>query len=608
MPSADDLLKLFDDVKAAHQRALKEFTTDEEYITAPWDNEFGQETIPEAWEDEGLQVTVPPTVYNAVENASDHILTVPRHSVPVRPVAEGVEKQREIAESRRQFHDMFWHTVYAEQGDPLGRGKKSLIKGKLVLKKEIAWELLPELPDEPTAAQRRKFKRDLERVTRSNFPWRVTLVPKETVFEDLANPHDPSFCYEAYEVRVLDLRSRFRGNETVERILSKKDATARVEYVEYWSKPVGDDPGQYVQWIDREVIHEESNPYSWKQGGKWYGYVPYAVGDPGWGDVDAQNDPYDRYVSIVRPIRAVAKAETRFLTEMESYLRMYIWPHLLTRNMPDLEDGEKQIKLGPGGHTDMTEDQEADVLKWGELPVSLLQGMDRVNQYADEASRFGVLGGMAQRGVDTATEADQNVRNAATKLSGPVRTLRRMVTQINKWVLQDIEKVLEAPVTIYGATEHGPSEITLSPRDINGFYASFVEMETSDEASLNLRNARTWSDLYQRLPITAYTTLKKAGVPNPQAEIDERKIEDLEFSPQAMQVMLLMMLAGLGETGNLVQQAFQQSLITGGGQTPNGQQPLGPQQGQDAMQNPVQAMRTQARQDAQEAAPERAFY
>lgn len=596
MPSPDDVLKLFDDVKSIYHPLLAEFTKDEEYVQASWSDDFGKEIVPEDWQDDGLEVIVPPTAYNAVENAADHILTFPRVTVPIRPTKTNIEEQRNIAERRRQFHELAWHRTFEDCGDPLGRGKKSLVKGKLVLKHEINWDVIPDLDDDPTPAQKRRYRRELERATGTYFPWKLTVIPKETVFEDPNQPWDPAFVFESYETRVLDLRSRFAGNEAVEEELKDRDALARVTYTEYWSKPNSEYPdGQFMQFVERREIHSGPNPYP---------YVPYAIGDPGWGDTDAEAKPEDRYVSIVRPIRKVIKAEATYLTEMHAWERMYVFPHLLTKNMPDLEDGEKQITLGPAGHTDLTEDQEVDVLRWGEMPVSLLQGMARVNEYADEASRFGVLGGIAQRGVDTATEADQNVRNAATKLSSPVRALRRMCQLINKWREMDIELVLEAPVTVYGALESGPSEATLKPREINGFYATHVEMETSDEAALNLRNARTWSDLAQRLPISFYTTMKKAGIADPQREMDERFLEDLERQPQLAQLAMQLVLMSQGEAAAPILQAFQQALPTlqggrGGGQITPGSA--------DAAPNNIEAMRQNARNEAIQNAPERAF-
>ena len=102
--------------------------------------------------------------------------------------------------------------------------------------------------------------------------------------------------------------------------------------------------------------------------------------------------------------------------------------------MEELEDGEKEFRLGPGSHLNLRPDQNVDILRWGEAPLTLIQGLQRVNSYADEASKFGALGGSPLVGVESATESDMLLRNSATKLTGPVSALQRAVQKINSWV------------------------------------------------------------------------------------------------------------------------------------------------------------------------------
>lgn len=312
----------------------------------------------------------------------------------------------------------------------------------------------------------------------------------------------------------------------------------------------------------------------------------------------ADNNPFDRYVSISRDLRDLATAETRLLTDMAAALRLYVYKPVVTTNMPDVEEGERVLEVGPGAVWNKEEGQEVEVLQWGELPVSLFQGLSKLQSETDRHSRFGALGGIAQRGVDTATEADQNARNAATKLSGPVRTLRRMIIQINAWVAQDIEKVLEVPVTVYGATEHGPSEVTLKPSEINGYYQTGVQLETSDEAAINLNNARTWSDLAQRLKLSNRTAMEKAGIEDPRGEMDEWMIEQLEMAPEAIQMMLAMMFAGMGEAGQIPRTAVEQQMLSPNGQAGGSASPP------SAEQPPAPNAVEQLRQNAQRAAVE----
>jgi len=465
MTQRDDLLALFEDLRGRYGQVLTEFREDDLYISGDFETAG---IIPTDTEDAGLTLTKPSNVYDAVENAANHILSFPRTLVPVRPVTKDKEAAIKIAQKKQRFLELCWDRFFYEQGDPLGIAKKQLIKGKCVLKLEIDWRLLPPLERDATAEQKRKFRATLQKVARSKFLFRLRAVPKETVFEDLESPYDPPFVFEKYTCSAGEAKRRwpYLADKLRDRI-----ALDNVEYLEYWSKPQGADEGRYVQWIDDERVHESINPYSWetpistKDEPDYDGFIPHGIGDPGWGDIGPETKPEDRYVSLVRPMRSMALADCRMLTTMEAGLRMYVWPVLLSSGYPD----NTEFKLHPGAHWERDpQTQSLDVLQFGEMASGLLQGMQYIRKEMDAHSKFGPLGGGAQRGVDTATEATQNVQLASAILSSPVRTLRRMVANINTKLLQCNEKVFECPVTVYGATRTGDSEVTLTPREISG--------------------------------------------------------------------------------------------------------------------------------------------
>lgn len=566
MMQNDDLYQLFEQVKQKHQLAINEFATDEQYV----DGDYSRNIIPTDWEDSGLEVTVPPTVYDAVENAADHILTTPKIFIPVRMVEGEREKQVEIAEKRRQFHEMWWAHVRL-QGDPLRSTSKSLMKGKGVLKFEVDFDLIDRVVKR-SAPGSDAYRSTLAKATRGRFPWKLSYIPRETVLEDPSHPDDPHYTFEYYGIDRIEAKRLY--GEKLGQQFNASDAFGEAEFVEYWEKPKGESKGRLVRWVDRIVVHDDVNPYHWETDlhsedmPDYDGFIPHVIDCPMWGDTDPKASPEKRYVSLIRPIRSIAKAEARILTEMESWFRSgYVWPVLLTKNMPELASGDKEVALGPAAHIDLTADQEVSTLQVPPLPPAVFEGLSRVNNYADRSTRFGVLSGIPQRGVDTATEADQNLRSSASRLSGPIAALQRMCIKINVMTAQTIKYIFEAPVTLTGAIASGPSEVSLTPTEIGHFFLTGVEFETTDEAALNARNLRTWLDAAQRAPISFRTALRMAGIQNATQEMDERMVEELERSPQAQQTLMLMMLAGLGETGQTVRQAFEQSLVAaqGGG-------------------------------------------
>lgn len=535
--NAEEALALYHSVRAKHSAMLGEFASDQDLIQQTMAN------VVISVEDQAIDLIKPPTAYDAVTNARDHILTDPRITVPVRPTSGPQEAAVKVAEKRQQFHMMFWDNVFSQCGDPLGAGKGDLVLGKMVLKVVPKLHILPELPARPTRSDRDRYRRGLDRLARSTFLWDVYLCDKATVFE-IGDSHDPKAAFECYRAIVADVRDKVGDIEA----LAQLTPIDEVEYLEYWEKPNGASKGKFIQWVNGVTVHEGDNPLcaespAYTEAKPLYsGRLPYVFASSGWGNDSPTAKPEQRYVSAIKYVRSVIEAECRFLTMTHEAMKYAAFKPTKTMNVPD----DMRLAVQPGSKWNLTEGQDAGFIDPGEIPASLFQGMARVNQYIDQSTKFSTLGGMPQRGVDTATEADQNIRNAATKLSAPIRNLRRLIMKVNEYAAWDVEKVFEAPVTLYGAAPSGPSEVTLTPSEINGFYTTHVELETSDEAAVNLRIARTWADLAQRLPIPFKEVMRKAGIENPAAMFDERMMENLEQSEPVMAALLQIVMQGLG--------------------------------------------------------------
>ena len=209
------------------------------------------------------------------------------------------------------------------------------------------------------------------------------------------------------------------------------------------------------------------------------------------------------------------------------------------------------------------DDQDIDFRKLPEVPISAFQMMDKVHRYTSELSKMGTLGGQPQRGVESATEADLNVRNAAVKLSSCVASLRACITVASKQVFQDIQYILESPITLAGSTRRSASEITIKPNELDDFYSVDVELHTSDRAQIEMRDMMVWSQLYRTYNgmLSAETAMENSGIENPQEEMLKASVNTLFMSPQAQQVRTMMMLKGLQSQAAEVLRAFQQDLL-----------------------------------------------
>ena len=575
---------------------------DNEYYNLDYPNQ--NQIIPKEWGQRGISPTIPPTARNAVDNLSDHILTSPKVFVPARPTDEDMQQEQDLAERKRQFIHAFWHQIAVQQGDPLNRAKKQSIKdGRIVLKKTLRWDLIPDAPTSTaTRKEKSSYRKVMNNLGRSELIWRVKNCPTETILEDPADCYNPKYVYEFYKVYALDAREMYPEME--EHLSTYKD-TDRVDYVEMWTKPSGSSQGRYVIWCKGERVHDDVNPYHWEtamsteESPRYDGYVPYAIRDSGWGEFSAESKPEEKYVGVLRYAHPMLETEARQLTAVDIQMRFSTFAPVVTRNIS--EDTDQPIEIGPGKRINLMDDQEIEFRSLPDVPVSAFQLINKVHEYTNELSKASILSGTSQRGVDTATEADMNVRNAASKLQGPINALRSAIMVINRWVFQDIENIIESPVTVYGGMKGAPSSIEIAPKEIGGFYESYVELDTSDQASLNARNARLWADLYSvyQGTLSPQTAMEKGGIENPQEEMMKASVARLFLSEPAEQVRTMMMLTNLGGQAEDILTAYRNGIMQEQSAQQAGAQAAGaqPQQGgvnqatrptQDQMMNPAQ--------------------
>ena len=323
------------------------------------------------------------------------------------------------------------------------------------------------------------------------------------------------------------------------------------------------------------------------------------IGDSGWGEVTADTKPEDKYVGVLRYAHPMLEAEARQLTAVDIQMRFSTFAPVVTRNIS--EDTDQPIEIGPGKRINLMDDQEIECRALPELPISSFQLINKVHDYTNELSKASILSGYPQRGVDTATEADMNVRNAAAKLQGPINALRSAIMIVNRWVMQDIENILEAPVTVYGGMKGAPSSIVIEPKEIEGYYETYTELDTTDQASLDARNARLWADLYAVYQgvLSPQTAMERGGIENPQEEMMKASVARLFMSEPAEQVRTMMMLNGLQSQAEDVLAAYRNQIMNEGSPPPQQGVNQAMRPTVEQMMNPTQPIVDQAQMNLQ---------
>lgn len=527
--------------------------------------EFSNTVVPEGWE-ERLPSVIPPTARRAIDEAADHILYNPKIKVPVRPTTSKHVTEQMIAEAKRKFLNAWWSQI-AQRYNPIGDGRKPLLReGRICIKQTLRWDVIPD-KDKLTA---RQYKSALDKLGRYEFLWDSELLDNKSVFEDPSNHRDPAYVFLEYEI-VKEEAERLYPDATGD--WKKLDDYAKVNYTEYWTRPVfnGDgtwDAGDYIQWINNERVSSDENPYP---------YIPIAIEDSGFGDNYRGATTNQKYVGLTQHTRDMFVAEARQMTSWEAVTEITAFPPIFAHNM----DKTRNIGAGPGeityleGSKGEPGSEEIEIAKWPEIPSGVLRLIDKTTAYANQQLKTDILGGMPMPGVDTATEANQQIQNASSKLQGPLAALERLAIRLSRWALMDVELVINAPVSVYGTRASDPSVASIGPKDIKGYYDCSCEFQTSDADAVSQVKARFWADMYARVPFFSAMSAMERGeiADDPMAEMVKRSAEDVLLSPEMRAIRTMTAAQAYGQLAEMMQ--AMQAQQNGISETTGTPQPIG---------------------------------
>ena len=522
-----------------------------------YDLKFDVEVVPGDAQRRGFEPVIPPTARQAVDEAADHILYFPKLRVPVRPTDAQQVTQQEIAENKRRFITSWWRQV-TQRSNPIGDGRKTLLnEGMIAVRCLLRWDLIPDKDDTDYQAQMRKLGH-------YDFLWDVQLLDNKTVFADPSNHRQPRYVFVQYEVFKEEAETLFPAAKGNWKQMGDYDP---LKYTEYWSEPVWTPdgkwaPGKYVRWIEDEAVWDKANPYP---------YVPIAIEDAGYGQVHHLAKIEQKFRGFSEFTHSVFVAQARQWSAMEAVAELTAFAPFITRNLDEAK--VKTLKLGPGEVWNLTgakDDPSSESIEFAampQIPATVPQMIGLTDRAANSTLKLEVLGGIPQTGVDTATEADQNQRNATAKLAGPIAALERLIARISRWVFMDIELTLEAPVTVYGVSADDPGEAHLSTKDISGFYECAAQLTTTDEDAISQSKARFWLEMALRTPFLSYfTAMERGGVTDdPQKEMVRRAAEEVFLSPEFRAIRTMTGAQSFGELAQMIQQIQNPPAQTGNG-------------------------------------------
>lgn len=543
--------------------------------------DFKEQVVPDRWRGK-LHAFIPPHAQHAIDEAVDHILFTPRVKVMTRPAeaAQALEEQT-IAENKRSFIAAIWQNETV-----IHDARKTLInEGMIAIKQTLNWQYIPKKPGKGAkASEKTRYRRELAKLGADKKIWEHEILDNKSITYGPVNNHrDPWYVYIKYDISTEEAKRLFPRAGDNFNGLGNQDTNAspdkqawrnqsdleNVEYIELWTRDICDEYGEiieegaYLQFINGACMRDEPNPYP---------YIPIAIEDSGFGEIRATAKPHDIFVGMTNGMRETFRAQAKQFTAWESVTEMSAFGLFIARN----RDPNKVWNLGPGEILDLEGNEKEpgsesfEAVKLPEIPLGVIQLVQETNRIANSTLKTETLGGQPLSGVETATEADQQIRNASAKLASPVAALERLVAKLSEWIFICIEDVIEAPVTVWAvpAGSGTPSSVTVKPSDIRGYHKVTAELRTTDEEAVNMVKARFWAEMYRVIPfLSAWTAMEKGEISDqPQQELVRRASENVFLSPQMDQIRTMVGAEAFGELAMIIQQ-----LASGGSSGPGGE-------------------------------------
>lgn len=511
---------------------------------------------------EDYMVFIPPTAARNIDDVADHVLTMPKTRVPVRLDDDDPMAAQFRAEKVRKFLAAWWSRV-VEDSNPIGDSiTDALNEGRFVWRRTFDFDALPDKPETGAPrAKRRAYRKEMSELGRDKFLWQVEVMDNLTVMEDYRNHRDPSWVFLKYDITVEDAKETYpdaRGE------WKENDDFSKVKFVEYWTKPKDDEPGRCVRFIEDDVVEDYENPYN---------YIPIIVEDSGFGTNRHGALPAEKYRGMTEKLFWTFIAEARQMTGWEIANELSVFPMVKAWNM----GRSRKISVGPGLVTDLNgakgdpDSEDIEYMPMPPVPVGVLQLIQKTTQLANATTKADTISGQPVAGVETATEAGQQINNASAKLGRLVGAYQRACAKMNRMTLMDVELGAEGPITIYGSSgDYG--EVRLEPSDINGFYENTVELRTSDADLVAMNKSRFWGEMYRLIPfLSAFTAMERGEIADdPAMELMRRASEDVFLSPEMTMIRTMTGASSFGEFAQLVKESGMQAGNTGNEAKPPG--------------------------------------
>ena len=405
--------------------------------------------------DNGTQVRLG-TAHSIVKTLTDHItppfidITVPPPGPRGQARAEKIERFLKGSNHRLEQETPTRRIINFQMGSYGVAWEKTEFIGS-------RWADFPEPPLDSGGID--KYRDELEvAMTKRAVEWPIATkaVNPQQVIWDTNNHYNPRWIIHFFDIDAEWVKAHFPSWDGPR-------GTGKVQFVEAWTH------SQVAYMADRKWVMK-ARPHGYK-------IRPWTMYWPQTGITTLGNKPEDLYWGILDGNFEMIQAESQLASHYIDIVNNSTWPVRDFTGPPGMADEVmNKYDIRPGAMNVIPPNVEVSIAKVPEPSQTIIIAKNLFDQAIQDNTAPSVTRGERPTGSNSGFETSVLSGIGRLNFAAWLYASSRGLQHRNEIILSIVENVIRDRVTVWGQTETGTIDATISPKDIKGHHVNFVQL------------------------------------------------------------------------------------------------------------------------------------
>ncbi len=476
-----------------------------------------------------------PSFRSAIDSAVDHLMTLAQ--VVTVPIWNENEEDKKYASKLERFGDAFLQLIESTQRSVRRNCKKNgILYGLFALKGPLYVPRFAPAKTKGQSAQQymdSSAYKDFEKSLELTFPFAFRSTHPLNIMFDMSD--NPQFVIETYSRKAITIQQNWPEWTMAKKGGGKFGLFDDVEWWEFYS------PEQIVYVAADEVVKDDANDY---------GFIPYQIGNAGFGIESAEGNPADIYVGMLAAALSSYKLEQRIKTAILAGLEQGVYGKWVVEQTPG---ADFILTQQPGEVSVIPSYYKAQNLAPTAISPDAYRWLGLVDS-DQQAVMPKQLMGMPTSGLSSGVQEMSRTGQAKLRLEGCARAWENCIGKTLDNVLLLTKNVVKESIGIMGSFQQGKSIQTIDPARINTALQRFyvkLDAETPEEKQARIMLGRNLAG-----DLSWETRCEKFFGEDPEVERQRLLIEEALKSPLIREQLAMQAIkdAGMNEVLNALGQ------------------------------------------------------